>query len=69
MNFRIYIPPDGGHVGCGIWQRLAPQNRILFEFVTRAYPEESNNHAKCYDCRRSNARVRLGEGGVRRLAI
>ena len=18
--------PDGGHVGCGIWQRLAPQN-------------------------------------------
>ena len=26
MDFRNYIPPDGGHVGCGIWQRLAPQN-------------------------------------------
>ena len=20
MDFRNYIPPDGGHVGCGIWQ-------------------------------------------------
>ena len=20
MDFRVYIPPDGGHVGCGIWQ-------------------------------------------------
>ena len=26
MDFRIYTPPDGGHVGRGIWQRLAPQN-------------------------------------------
>ena len=20
MEFRNYIPPDGGHAGCGIWQ-------------------------------------------------
>ena len=20
MDFRNHIPPDGGHVGCGIWQ-------------------------------------------------
>ena len=20
MGFRNYIPPDGDHVGCGIWQ-------------------------------------------------
>ena len=20
MDFRNYIPPDSGHVGCGIWQ-------------------------------------------------
>ena len=26
MDFRISTPPDGGHVGCGIWQRLVPQN-------------------------------------------
>ena len=26
MDFRNYIPPDGGHVGFGIRQRLAPQN-------------------------------------------
>ena len=24
MDVRNYIPPDGGHVGCGSWQRLAP---------------------------------------------
>ena len=26
MDFGNYIRPDGGHVGCGISQRLAPQN-------------------------------------------
>ena len=26
MDFKNYIPPDGGHVECGIWQRLVPPN-------------------------------------------
>ena len=26
MAFRNYIPPDGGHVECGIWQKLALQD-------------------------------------------
>ena len=25
MDFRNYIPPDGGHVGCGIWQSRSIQ--------------------------------------------
>ena len=42
MIFRNYIPPDGGgHVGCGIWQRLASHNDTYFEFITRASAEES----------------------------
>ena len=43
MDFRIYTAPDGSHVGCGIWQRLVPQNDNLFEFITSASVEESNN--------------------------
>ena len=41
MDFRNYIPPDGGHVGCGIWQTLTPQNDNYSEFITRASAEES----------------------------
>ena len=41
MDFRIYIPLDGGHVGCGIWQRLASQNHNYWNCITRASAEES----------------------------
>ena len=36
MDFRNYIPPDGGHFWCGIWKRLTPQNNNYFEFITGA---------------------------------
>ena len=50
MYFRNYIPPDGGHAGCGIWQTLAPQNDNYLNSYHEPLRKRVNSQCKFSDC-------------------